>query len=282
MDVLLLAMECSELVEGRKSVRNVTKMSLMKEENIATENNSSNCYTPPVKEVHPSFTRKSCHRCGNIRKNCRKCQNCPHIICKNCVLKMAVMFKKEEFNAHSCPVCARRCCCSNKSYECMNKFHCYRKCPVSRLNRRKQPEKIFPRYCYSADEFTLDSLGVLQYESTAASIVADSDTDSLGGAIHQNDYEEGHDDAMTECEESSGSPSPSRASKPITTNAQKSVFTITSRGNAMHDLKLPGFLSSGLLLGSEAHRTQSSAHLAASFSSGSDDKISSDPFYFSV
>jgi hypothetical protein len=287
MDVLLRAMECSDLVEDRKSVRNVPTMSIMKEENNASGNNPSNSYVPPVKEVHPSFTRKSCHRCGNIRKNCRKCQNCPHIICKNCVLKMAVMFKKEAFNAHSCPVCALRCCCSNKSHECMNKYHCYRKCPVSRLNRRKQPAKIFPRYCYSADAFTQDSLGALLYGSTAASIVADSDNDSLGGAIHQDDNEEGQDDAMTECEESSGSPSPSPASVPTSTTTQKSAFTITSRGNAMHDLKLPGFLSSGLLLGSEADRTQSSAHLAASFSSGSahsssNDKISSDPFYYSV
>lgn len=262
-------------------------MPLIQEENLPLENNLRSSNIPPVKEVHPSFTRKSCHRCGNIRKNCRKCQNCPHIICKNCVLKMAVMFKKEAFNAHSCPVCALRCCCNNKSHECMNKYHCYRKCPVSRLNRRKQPAKIFPRYCYSADEFTQDSLDEFQHGSTAASIVADSDTDSMGAAIQQDDNEEGQYDAMTECEERSGSPSPYPESLPISLSAQKSAFTITSRCNPMHDLKLPGFLSSGLLLGGDTQRTQSSTHLTSSNSSRvahslNEKKISSDPFYYSV
>lgn len=284
MDVLLLAMECNDLVADRKSARNVTTIPLI-EDHAILENNLSNSLVPPPKENHSSFTRKSCHRCGNIRKNCRKCQNCPHIICKNCVLKMAVMFKKEAFNAHSCPVCALRCCCSNKSHECTNKYHCYRKCPVSRLNRRKQPAKIFPRYCYSADAFTQDSLEEFIDGSTAASIVVDSDNESCGqGVMQQDDNEEGQDDAETECEESSGSPSPSPASVPTSVKALKSAFTITSRGSTMQDLRLPGFLSSGLLLGGDTHRTQTSTHLAASSGANSscDEKILGELYYYSV
>ena len=287
MDVLLLAMECNDLVANRKSVMNVTTMPLIEKENIAVENHLNNNCVSPAKEVQSSFTRKSCHRCGNIRKNCRKCQNCPHIICKNCVLKMAAMFTKEAFNAHSCPVCALRCCCNNKSHECMNKYHCYRKCPVSRLNRRKQPPKIFPRYCYSADSFTQESLDAYQDGSTAAAIMADSDTDSLGGAIKQDYDVEGQDEAETECEEISGSPSPFHASFSTSMSVQKSAFTITSRGKAVHDLKLPGFLSSGLLLGGETQRMQSGTHPAGSYTSRSDHSSSdikspSDPYYYSV
>ena len=129
--------------------------------------------------LHPSFTRKSCHRCGNIRKNCRKCQNCPHIICRNCVLKLSVMFNKDVFTPYSCPVCARLCCCSNKSSQCENKYHCYRKCPVSRLNRRKQEPKSNAKYCFSAGMLTPDAMSQFAEMSAAASIAADSDCDNV-------------------------------------------------------------------------------------------------------
>ena len=242
--------------------------------------------------LHPSFTRKSCHRCGNIRKNCRKCQNCPHIICRNCVLKLSVMFNKDVFTPHSCPVCARLCCCSNKSNQCENKYHCYRKCPVSRLNRKKQEQKSTPKYCFTAGMLTHDAMAQFAEISGAASIAADPDFDHVHArcCLPRDEMEECQDEPETEGEECSGSPTPllPSLSKSLSLMKESSAaFTITRRDNSMHDLKLPGFLSSGLLLGGEMYNARSCVYPAPLFEEGvagmpSSDKTSSSPNSYSV
>mmetsp|Transcript_1265 Transcript_1265/g.1412 ORF Transcript_1265/g.1412 Transcript_1265/m.1412 type:complete len:142 (+) Transcript_1265:379-804(+) len=55
------------------------------------------------------------------------------------MVKMKTQHGKTSFSSASCPVCAAMCCCSNKSKNCSNKHHCYRKCPVSRELCTKNP-----------------------------------------------------------------------------------------------------------------------------------------------
>lgn len=288
MDVLLEAMECNDKV-ATESYNNTTGMLVAADDaKLGVDNDAT------VRNVllHPSFTRKSCHRCGNIRKNCRKCLNCPHIICKNCVLKMAGMFKKDVFTPHSCPVCALRCCCSNKSSQCVNKYHCYRKCPVSRLNRRKQAPKSTAEYCFSAEMITQNAVKEFADLSGAASIAVESDYGNMRTrcGIPRDEMEESQDDPQTEVEESSGSPSPLLPSLSKSLNLMRessTAFTITRRDCAMHDLKLPGFLSSGLLLGGEVQTVRSCRYPAVPFEAraarlSSDEKMTDAPSFYSV
>jgi hypothetical protein len=55
------------------------------------------------------------------------------------MVKMKTQHGRTIFSSGSCPVCANICCCSNKSKNCSNKHHCYRKCPVSRESCAKNP-----------------------------------------------------------------------------------------------------------------------------------------------
>eukprot|EP01041_Mallomonas_annulata_P002422 gene2422-4701_t len=88
------------------------------------------------KGFFPFKTRAACHRCGNIRKEIRVCpsQDCPHIFCRNCHEKVIyenaeIAFKFEQ----GCAMCLGLCCCLKKSESCTKAFHCYRKCPVSKI-----------------------------------------------------------------------------------------------------------------------------------------------------
>ena len=102
--------------------------------------------------------RKTCHRCGNIRKNNISCGSCEQIFCKACARKFEhsspTGFKFDE-NHDGCPVCLKLCCCANpKGHECRSLIHCYRRCEVSRKASKKrakantQVEKKVP-YNYS-------------------------------------------------------------------------------------------------------------------------------------
>lgn len=86
--------------------------------------------------------RKTCHRCGNIRKNNIFCGSCEQIFCKACARKFEQSsptgFKFEE-NHNGCPVCLKLCCCANpKGYDCRSLIHCYRRCEVSRKASKKR------------------------------------------------------------------------------------------------------------------------------------------------
>ena len=86
--------------------------------------------------------RKTCHRCGNIRKNNIACNSCEQIFCKACSRKFEQSsptgFKFDE-NSEGCPVCLKLCCCANpKGYECKSMIHCYRRCEVSRKASKKR------------------------------------------------------------------------------------------------------------------------------------------------
>jgi hypothetical protein len=101
-------------------------------------------YCKPCKPA--SKARKTCHRCGNIRKNNIACNSCEQIFCKACARKFedfsGTGFK---FNTKKpgCPVCLKLCCCGNaKGSACQSKFHCYRRCEISRKSsKRRAPVK---------------------------------------------------------------------------------------------------------------------------------------------
>ena len=295
MDVLLLAMECNDAAANtyhRGSIGYAVPAQVEDHQQICvlidgSEYSSSASSNPPISDFqHSSFTRKSCHRCGNIRKNCRKCPSCPHIICKNCVLKMTAMYDHNGFNATSCPVCAFLCCCNSKSAQCTNKYHCYRKCPVSRSNRKRQPQKSFTRYCH------LTSNQNLKESVATASLALDSDADTASALEgfqqgREDESEGGQDDPDTELEDMPSLVSPSRSLPPFSPLSDKGIIKIKTKGGTIHDLKLPGFLSYGLLLGGEVHSTRSNAFPSSSFASrgaliSCDDKMPGDPFFYSV
>lgn len=297
MDVLLLAMECNDVEAANKRYRTSSSDTMFVEENniiAAEESDCSSSGNVKKKDFqHSSFTRKSCHRCGNIRKNCRKCQNCPHIVCKNCVLKMSAMYSESAFNANSCPVCAFLCCCNNKSSQCGNKFHCYRKCPVSRSSRKRLPPKTFPKYCHYSPKVNVDSNEDSLHEAAPASVIVESDTDTgrvmRGTQQERDETDEGQEDPDTEVEDTSCSFSPPTCVPSITPTEELNYFNVTSKGSTVNDLnlKLPGFLSCGLLLGGEVHTIRSSIYPTPSFASrgalmSCDDKMPGDPFYYSV
>ena len=86
--------------------------------------------------------RKTCHRCGNIRKNNIACNSCEQIFCKACARKFEQCsqtgFKFDELK-DGCPVCLKLCCCANpKGHECKSMIHCYRRCEVSRKQSKRR------------------------------------------------------------------------------------------------------------------------------------------------
>lgn len=93
--------------------------------------------TTPAKKSNLEH-RVSCHRCGNIRKRKILCprDSCPHIFCGRCADKMKEEHGEWVFN-RGCPVCQDLCCCSNKSFTCDRKNHCYRKCPATKTRVSK-------------------------------------------------------------------------------------------------------------------------------------------------
>lgn len=105
-------------------------------------------YCKPCKPCKPaSKARKTCHRCGNIRKNNIACNSCEQIFCKACARKFedfsGTGFKFNTKKA-GCPVCLKLCCCGNaKGAACQSKFHCYRRCEISRKSsKRRAPVKV--------------------------------------------------------------------------------------------------------------------------------------------
>ena len=129
-------------------------------------------YDPITKT--PCFeTRKSCHSCGNVRKTFHKCPMCPHIFCRNCTKKMTSMYGKAVFSSKSCPVCANLCCCADKSSKCNRRYHCYRKCPVSRADVPRNPQLILSRA--TSVELPRNSLGQHLFLSCAIDAIKQKD-----------------------------------------------------------------------------------------------------------
>ena len=87
--------------------------------------------------------RSSCHRCGNMRRNPMHCinQHCPQIFCRKCSTRLIEIYGTAIFQK-GCPVCMQVCCCSNKSRACNRPFHCYRKCPASKLLMHEKPSMV--------------------------------------------------------------------------------------------------------------------------------------------
>ena len=298
MDVLLLAMECNDAAAGVHHSSSIgyivpTQEKGYDEPTVLLKGSSgqisggsscnSNNYTSGSSNSqstdfqHSSFTRKSCHRCGNIRKNYRKCPSCPHIICKNCVLKMSAMYEHNAFSVKSCPVCAFLCCCSNKSNQCANKYHCYRKCPVSRSVRKRQPQRSSAKYCHLTSNQSFDTI----LESGAASTAVDLDTHWKVG---DNESEERQDDPDTELEDMACRTSPSISLSPFSPGSE---ISITTKKGTARDLKLPEFLSYGLLLSGVVNTTRSNAPICPSFASrgaiiSCDNKMPGDHFFYSI
>ena len=90
----------------------------------------------------PSRQRKSCHRCGNVRKEVPRCSSpvgCMYLYCNNCRKKVIEELSPSAFE-NGCPRCKGLCCCFDKSLECTKKNHCYKKCPTT-FGRRELPKK---------------------------------------------------------------------------------------------------------------------------------------------
>ncbi len=66
---------------------------------------------------------------------------CPHIYCGKCALKMLDQHGSDVFSK-GCPVCLGLCCCANKTIDCKNSHHCYRKCPASIMESKREKRKI--------------------------------------------------------------------------------------------------------------------------------------------
>eukprot|EP00948_MAST-09A_sp_MAST-9A-sp1_P003845 g3845.t1 len=102
---------------------------------------------------HPTLAgaiyRKSCHVCGNIRKNNIYCEKCPHIYCRKCSLSVLVEYGLDVFE-DGCPLCKELCCCGvNRTKDCKHVFHCHKKCifirtmsPIERDAYKKKEVKI--------------------------------------------------------------------------------------------------------------------------------------------
>jgi len=93
--------------------------------------------------TQPSFRRRVCHHCGNVRKLSHFCDNerCPHVFCLRCKGKLESVYGKSCF-VLQCPVCAKLCCCAIKSLHCHRELHCYRKCLRSKSMFNSRRRKI--------------------------------------------------------------------------------------------------------------------------------------------
>lgn len=101
-------------------------------------------YHAPVQSHTSIKHRASCHRCGNLRKKNVLCSRCPHTFCQRCAEKMQEEHGMDVFN-DGCPVCKDLCCCGkNRSLNCTHKYHCYKKCPLTKRNRQTPPDQYSP------------------------------------------------------------------------------------------------------------------------------------------
>ena len=93
----------------------------------------------------PTRPRKSCHRCGNVRKVMAKCSGgCVFLYCASCKKKLIEEFGEAAFH-DGCPRCKGLCCCFNKSMDCPYKNHCYKKCPTTFGKREMPKNKSVPK-----------------------------------------------------------------------------------------------------------------------------------------
>ena len=89
----------------------------------------------------PTRPRKSCHRCGNVRKVMNSCSGgCVFLYCASCKRKLTEEFGEAAFR-DGCPRCKGICCCFNKSLECPHQNHCYKKCPTT-FGKREMPKNM--------------------------------------------------------------------------------------------------------------------------------------------
>ena len=75
---------------------------------------------------------KTCHNCGNVRRELNFCTACPQVFCHTCYHKIKFHEGPNIFTG-GCVVCKHACCCVNKTKECNRTTHCYKKCPLSRV-----------------------------------------------------------------------------------------------------------------------------------------------------
>eukprot|EP01040_Poterioochromonas_malhamensis_P011474 gene11475-12509_t len=70
--------------------------------------------------------------------------------------KLRLEYGPEVFS-NGCPVCKDLCCCSNKSVNCTRKFHCYRKCPATKIMNSKTCLPVSTASSPSASAMTMPS-----------------------------------------------------------------------------------------------------------------------------
>ena len=181
-------------------------------------------------------TRKSCHSCGNVRKSFHRCQICPQVFCRNCTKKMIAMYGKTIFSSKSCPVCSLTCCCANKSFKCTKKYHCYRKCPVSRADVPRNPQAALERRL-AAEPRNDESPGqnlLLGYKF---------DAEVQNGAMEHKQHNTVYPMAPPRTPYR-----PLQDEESVSYQLQNTPpLSFKTRGN-YQNLKLPGLVSSGLLL----------------------------------
>ena len=77
---------------------------------------------------------KTCHHCGNIRRELFFCTACPQVFCHTCCIKLKGHDGINVF-VGGCVVCKGLCCCAHKTRECIRTAHCYKKCPTTRAGK---------------------------------------------------------------------------------------------------------------------------------------------------
>ena len=87
--------------------------------------------------------KKSCHTCGNNRKENLKCNHCTNIFCKNCQEKMKEEYGIKAFET-GCPDCNILCCCGiNRTWNCSRTNHCRGCATIQRnIEKNKTSEQI--------------------------------------------------------------------------------------------------------------------------------------------
>ena len=244
-DYLDFNRKCS--VKSVISARNPTMdILLLAVEFMDTAKNCHDCSKEP-RPVESKFhggqacieTRKSCHSCGNVRKSFHRCQICPQVFCRNCTKKMIAMYGKTIFSSESCPVCSLTCCCAQKSFKCAKKYHCYRKCPVSRADVPRNPQAALARTAAAeppSDESPEQKL-LLGYKFDAKQRYG-------AGEYKHNNTVNPMAPPKTLCRPFQDVESMTSQSSQLQNTPPLSFKT---RGN-YQNLKLPGLVSSGLLL----------------------------------
>lgn len=144
-------------------------------------------------------SRAACHRCGNVRKDSIPCpsQTCPHVYCAHCHNKALSEFKEEQYLFQfGCPVCLKLCCCAAKTEFCSKLHHCYRKCPVSKIQSMNdmQLQKLMSKKSSKSVSNIMDIKSkkskLLKYMCTPInkSQSFDQTYDNLNGELHADIY----------------------------------------------------------------------------------------------